>query len=143
MLNISAKTEYACIAVLELAIRASQDEPVRIRDIAEKHGIPSRFLVQILLQLKNAGIVSSTRGAAGGYRLASLPENISLGDVMGAVEGKAEEIVSNATVDTPACQILQKVWQQIADQQQASLDAISLEKLAESIANEDENMYYI
>ena len=62
---VSAKTEYACIAVLELAARHGQPEPVRIRQIAEAHGIPSRFLVQILLQLKSAGLVQSTRGAAG------------------------------------------------------------------------------
>ena len=143
MLNISAKTEYACIAVLELAMHVSQDDPVRIRDIADAHGIPSRFLVQILLQLKNAGIVSSTRGASGGYRLASAPDTVSLGDVMGAVEGKTEEIAKNASADTAISQTLQKVWQQIADQQQEKLDAVSIGKLAESIKNEDENMYYI
>ena len=62
---VSAKTEYACIAVLELAARHAVGEPVRIRDIAEAHGVPSRFLVQILLQLKSAGLVQSIRGAAG------------------------------------------------------------------------------
>ena len=62
---VSAKTEYACIAVLELAARHGRGEPVRIRDIADAHGIPSRFLVQILLQLKTAGLVQSVRGAAG------------------------------------------------------------------------------
>src|SRR4029453_18506042 len=56
-MTISAKVEYACVAVLELAARYESDEPVRIRDIADAHGIPSRFLVQILLQLKGAGLV--------------------------------------------------------------------------------------
>ena len=63
-MNISAKTEYACIAVLELALNYGSGDPVTIRAIAETHGIPSRFLVQILLQLKGTGIVGSTRGAA-------------------------------------------------------------------------------
>jgi DNA-binding IscR family transcriptional regulator len=51
-MKLFAKTEYACIAVLELALRHGSGQPVRIREIAETHGIPARFLVQILLQLK-------------------------------------------------------------------------------------------
>jgi hypothetical protein len=56
-MRLSAKTEYAAIAVLELARNWTSDEPVRIRSIAAAHGVPSRFLVQILLQLKGAGLV--------------------------------------------------------------------------------------
>jgi Rrf2 family protein len=86
--RISAKTEYACIAMLELAAAHGAGEPVRIRTIADAHGIPSRFLVQILLQLKGAGYVTSTRGAAGGYQLAMSPERITLGEVMNVIDGQ-------------------------------------------------------
>jgi Rrf2 family protein len=86
-MKISAKTEYACIAVLELAKKQNGSEPVRIRTISEQHLIPSRFLVQILLQLKGAGIVSSTRGISGGYRLVPKPKNLTLGQVMSIIEG--------------------------------------------------------
>ena len=72
-MKLFAKTEYACIAVLELALRYQSGQPVRIREIAETHGIPARFLVQILLQLKGAGIVVSTRGAGGGYQAQHSP----------------------------------------------------------------------
>ena len=72
-MKISAKTEYACIAMLELAAQYGSGEPVRIRRIAERHDVPPRFLVQILLQLKGAGLVASVRGAAGGYQLSSRP----------------------------------------------------------------------
>ena len=71
-MRVSAKTEYACIAMLELAAQYGSAEPVRIRRIAERHDVPPRFLVQILLQLKGAGLVASVRGAAGGYHLPSL-----------------------------------------------------------------------
>ena len=60
-MHISARTEYACIAVLELASSYDTGEPVQLRRIAAAHGIPSRFLVQILLQLKNAGIVQDEK----------------------------------------------------------------------------------
>ena len=86
-MKISAKAEYACLAVLALARQNPDDPPVRIREISEAHGIPERYLVQILLQLKGAGLVTSTRGASGGYRLARPASAISLGQVLNAIEG--------------------------------------------------------
>jgi len=65
-MKLSAKTEYACLAMLQLAEEYSGGEPLQIRRIADEHGIPARFLVQILLQLKGGSLVISTRGAAGG-----------------------------------------------------------------------------
>ena len=74
-MRISAKAEYACVAMLELAANYADAQPVRIKAIADAQGIPQRFLVQILLQLKTAGLVASVRGAAGGYQLAKPPES--------------------------------------------------------------------
>ena len=64
-MRISAKAEYACVAMLELAANFAEPQPLRIKAIADSQGIPQRFLVQILLQLKTAGLVASVRGAAG------------------------------------------------------------------------------
>jgi Rrf2 family protein len=77
--NLSARTQYACKAVLELALHFDSGQPVQLRKIADSHAIPSRFLVQILQQLKAAGLVASVRGAAGGYRLTKPPCEMSLG----------------------------------------------------------------
>ena len=82
----SAKAEYACVAMLELAARYSDPRPVRLSEVADKHGISDRFLVQILLQLKQAGLVESTRGASGGYTLARDPSEITLYDVLRIVD---------------------------------------------------------
>jgi Rrf2 family cysteine metabolism transcriptional repressor len=82
----SAKAEYACIAMLELAARFADPRPVRLADIAEKHGISDRFLVQILLDLKRAGLVDTTRGAAGGYALTRAPDEVTLADIIGVVD---------------------------------------------------------
>src|SRR5947209_11234762 len=73
-MRVSAKAEYACVAVLELAANYGDAQPVRVKTIADAHGISLRFLVQILLQLKGAGLVVSTRGASGGYHLTRPPE---------------------------------------------------------------------
>ena len=91
---LSAKAEYASLAMLELAVQYGDPRPVRLADLADKHGIPQRFLVQILLQLKGAGLVSSVRGAAGGYQLARPPEEISLADVLGVID-RADAPVAN------------------------------------------------
>ena len=106
-MRISAKTEYACIAMFELASQYGSGEPVRIRQIAQRHDVPPRFLVQILLQLKGAGLVASVRGAAGGYQLLCPPDEISFGRVMEAIDGLLDEEGQTAaprpTLPPPKC----------------------------------------
>ena len=87
----SARAEYACLAMLELAAQYGNPKPVPLTEIANKHGISSpRFLVQILIQLNKEGLVTSTRGAAGGYHIAKRPADITLADVIEAVEGSEQ-----------------------------------------------------
>jgi len=85
-MRISAKAEYAIKAVLDLALR-SGDGLVPIQDIAVRQAIPQRYLEHVLLALKRAGLLGSKRGASGGYHLTRPPEEISVGDVLRAVEG--------------------------------------------------------
>src|SRR5258708_5605068 len=85
-MKVSAKGEYACIAMIELAASHGDNQPVRIQSIADAQGIPSRFLVQILIQLKTHGLVRSVRGAAGGYQLSRGPGAISLSEILRAIE---------------------------------------------------------
>jgi Rrf2 family protein len=142
-MNVSAKTEYACIAVLELASNYESGRPVRIRDIADANGIPARFLVQILLQLKGAGIVGSTRGAAGGYQLARDPADITLGEVMNVSDGQVNDLTSNATKNTPTARALMGAWQDVASVQREMLDSITFADLVTRVRGQTQNMYYI
>ena len=82
----SAKGEYGIMAVLDLALSNGAD-PVQAKAIAERQGIPLRFLEHILSALRHAGLVESSRGAHGGYRLAKPAEDIRVGDVIQAVDG--------------------------------------------------------
>jgi Rrf2 family protein len=141
-MRISAKTEYACIAMVELAA-AFGGEPVRIRNIADRHGIPSRFLVQILLQLKGAGYVASTRGASGGYQLLKSPEEVTLGEVMAVVDGQEEQFRSNTEVDSPASRVLVQAWKEVADVEREMLHALTFGDLVARVRRTAENMYYI
>ena len=134
--------EYACIAVLELALRYGDDDPIQIRKIAERHGIPSRFLVQILLQLKNAGIVQSVRGASGGYRLTQDPEKLSLSKVMAVIDGGFTSVQSHAS-PTPVSKTLLDAWNSIISSQNDTLLSITFADLARQARASEDNMYYI
>lgn len=142
-MKISAKTEYACLAMLELAAHYGSGEPVRIRTIADEHGIPSRFLVQILLQLKGAGFVASTRGASGGYQLVKPPEEISLGDVMAVIEGQEADVAANADDRSPTAQVLLHAWREVAQLERDALAAVTFADLVSRIERQSENMFYI
>jgi Rrf2 family protein len=144
-MRISAKTEYACIAMLELASHYGSGEPVRIRRIAERHGVPPRFLVQILLQLKGAGLVASVRGAAGGYQLLKPPAEVSLGHVMEVIDGASEDNsqTSSASADSPAVRVLQLAWKEVAAVERTMLDEITLADLLERAKEQHEQMYHI
>ena len=144
-MRISAKTEYACVAMLELASQFGSDEPVRIRKIAERHAVPPRFLVQILLQLKGAGLVRSTRGAAGGYHMERPPEQVSLGEVMRVIEGsgKNNRTTTSASPDSPAVKALSQAWANVEAVQRDMLNKITFAELLERARSHDDRMYYI
>ena len=86
MKMLSKKTKYGLRALLALARKRSQ-EPVQISDLAEKEGIPKKFLELILLELKNKGILQSKKGKGGGYFLGKKLEAITLGNVIRSLEG--------------------------------------------------------
>ena len=143
-MKLSAKIEYAAIAVMELAAQYDSGEPVRIRSIADEHGIPQRFLVQILLQLKAAGLVASTRGATGGYRLTRPPDEISLADVQQVIEGPQQvESNSPAASTSLATGVLLDAWREVADTKQALLAEVSFADLLGRMRQTSEHMYYI
>jgi Rrf2 family protein len=140
-MKLSAKTEYACLAILQMAQEYESAEPLQIRRIADEQGIPSRFLVQILLQLKGAGLVFSTRGAAGGYRLARPPQEITLAEVIEVMDG-AERPQTSAGKRTPLVGALLALCRELSGSQRDRLDDTTLADLVD-LAAEREPMWYI
>jgi Rrf2 family protein len=129
--------------MLELAQRARRDEqPVAVREIAERHAIPAPFLTQILQQLRAAGLVASSRGKQGGFRLARPADRITLADVCDAVLGPAEERDQrpNSTVEA---RVLRDVWRRAARAQRVVLAKLLLADLADRCLLGDPAMYYI
>lgn len=87
-MKLSKKGEYALKALIELAIDYDKGEAATlISEVARRKAIPQKYLEQILLNLKNTGILEAKRGVGGGYTLSRPPENISLGQIIRAVEG--------------------------------------------------------
>ena len=91
-MRISAKADYAVRAALELA--ASDGKPVKGERLAEAQGIPLQFLEHILLELKHHGIVRARRGAKGGYWLARPADEITIAEIVRAVEGPIAHVQS-------------------------------------------------
>ena len=88
-MRVTAKGEYATQAVLHLSLQ--YPEVVTIHEIAQRHHIPLKYLEQILLELKRGGILESRRGVRGGYTLARMPREISVGAVLRVVDGAFAE----------------------------------------------------
>ena len=91
-MKASVKSDYACRAVEALALHHPNARPLRIEEIAEREAIPANYLVQILIELKSKGLIQSRRGKAGGYALAKTPREITVGDVLRAVQGDVLEM---------------------------------------------------
>ncbi len=140
-MKLSAKTEYACLAMLQLAAEYRSGDPLQIRRIAAEHGIPARFLVQILLQLKGASLVASTRGAAGGYRLSRPPAQITLAEVIEVMDGN-ERPSTNAGKNTSLVGSLLQLCRELDEVQRDRLADTTLADLVEHAARH-EPMWYI
>ncbi len=136
-MRLSKKCEYALKALIELAMNYSKGVDVTlINDIADKENIPPRYLEQILLGLKNSGILTSKRGVGGGYTLSRSPKQISLGDVIRGVEGPLSPlryVSKNSKDKNEVSQVLYAAMREVGDSIRNMLDNISLEDMAKKI----------
>jgi Rrf2 family protein len=139
---LSSKSQYACLAMLQLAQEHAAGEPVQAPRIAERHGIPATFLVQILHELKRAGLAVSTRGAAGGYRLSRPPGDITRADVVDVFE-TAEEPSVCAAASSPLAPAMLEVCCDLVRARREQLQSITLADLAERSAAGAGSMWYI
>ena len=131
-MQVSAKSDYALRAALELAL-AEDTKPLKGLRISEAQDIPLKFLENILLELKHAGIVRTQRGAGGGYWLARPPEDVSLAEIIRAVEGPLANVRGEGAESLAypgAAQPLREVWIAVRANLRAVLESVSLSDLA-------------
>jgi Rrf2 family protein len=136
---ISARREYACRALLELALHWPRPEPLQIHSISERQDIPIRYLVHILIQLKRAGLVASIRGKEGGYNLVKSPNRIKLGEVIREMGGPLMPVAGkNGKKDS----IFINVWTEAGDALAQVLDKTSLEDIANKVKGKERAIIY-
>ena len=137
-MNISSRCEYGCRAIVELAQGAAAEEPVTVERIAARRHIPEKFLIHILLQLKRAGVVRSVRGARGGYLLARAPEEISLLDIVRAIDGP---ILSPLPVKDSGSADMAPAWREITRGIESVLQSTTVRNILDRASKS--SMYYI
>ena len=131
-MRVSAKTDYALRAALELA-RSPGGEPVKAERIAAAQDIPLRFLENILGELRHGGVVESRRGADGGYMLARPAEEIGLAEVVRAVDGPLANVSGkrpDALAYPKGSEVLRDVWVAVRSSLREVREGTSLADLA-------------
>ncbi len=131
-MRISAKVDYAVRAAIELAARADPDAAVKGEELADAQEIPLKFLENILGELKHARIIASRRGADGGYWLAKPAEEVSLAEIIRAVEGPLATVRGEspeALRYRGEAEPLQKVWIALRTNLRQVLDTVTLADL--------------
>jgi len=134
-MRISTKGDYATRALQDLALHYDQG-PIPIEKVASRQGLPVRYLEQLLLTLKRAGLLLSKRGVNGGYSLARPPSQITLGEVLRAVEGPIEAIYCVGDPPRDQCAyetgcVLREVWTRVSQAVSAIVDGTTLQDLCE------------
>jgi Rrf2 family protein len=129
-MRISAKGEYAIKAVLDLSLQHGRGL-IPIQEIAARQAIPQRYLEQVLLALKRSGLLTSRRGAAGGYHLTRPPEDITVGAVLRAVEGgEAPFELMPRERGARGGGDLAELWEEIAEAVSKVIDRLTFGELA-------------
>lgn len=130
-MELSSRVEYALLALLEMSNRQPEFQPLKVSEIAAIQSIPGRYLDQVLISLGRSGLVQSQRGAKGGYLLAKEPKQITLLEIMTAVEGesnrlKEEDAIATLTLEKQA---ICAAWEQVSQVCQATLSSYTLQDL--------------
>ncbi|WP_375477479.1 RrF2 family transcriptional regulator [uncultured Nostoc sp.] len=145
-MELSCKSEYAILALLEMAAHYESGEPLQIRQIAAQQNIPDRYLEQLLATLRRGGIVKSQRGSKGGYLLTREPRKIILFEILECLEGleaqAGEENVNSQSIDSS---VIEEIWQEASRAANSVLQKYTLQDLCEKrdSRRQLDIMYYI
>jgi len=144
-MELSSKSEYALLAMLELANCYRRNESLQIQQIALLQNIPNRYLEQLLATLRRGGLIKSIRGSKGGYILARDPQQITLLDVLNCIEGVETIFTDDTTSKTTESKIIQDVWCEARQAANSVWQKYTLQDLCELRDNRRkvQFMYYI
>lgn len=140
-MQLPIKAHYATVAMLALAQSHPQGRLLTVRAIAVEHDIPAQFLVQILQQLRSAGLINSTRGSNGGFRLERSPSQITLAEILDAVCPPTSNCSPESA--SPLASIMREVWNELSELQHQHLSHLTLSTLCERTHADAQAMFYI
>ncbi len=129
-MKITFKGDYALKTILDLSWHFGNSNVVPLNEIAERNDIPLQFLEQIMLTLKGAGFVDSKRGKGGGFFLTKSPEDITVGDIVRAIEGPIEPIAcvekgkSTTCAESNAC-AFREIWVSVTEATSNIVDTVT------------------
>lgn len=134
-MKLSTKGRYGLRALIDLAVY-SEESAVSISSIAAREQISESYLEQLVAKLRKAGLVTSIRGAGGGYKLARPAQEISVGDILRALEGNLEAVKCAGLDAEKGCEeadfcVTKYVWQRINESITQAVDEIKLSQLVE------------
>lgn len=134
-MRFSLQVQYAICGSFDLAYNG-QTEPVQIRVISERQAIPARYLEQIFQRLRRAGVVTSKRGPGGGYTLARPAADITLRQIVEAVEGPISEALQMGVSEPEESELYRPdfLWGELADRLAEALDSMTLETMCRDAA---------
>ena len=143
-MKISTKGRYGLRALIDIA-QYREIEPVPISSISARQDISERYLEQLMALLKRAGLIKSIRGAGGGYVLAKDVSEISVGDVLRALEGNLEPVECAAFHEEESCEaaggcVTKYVWKKINESINRTVDEIDLKQLVEESKQIQQNL---
>ncbi|MDO4619722.1 MAG: Rrf2 family transcriptional regulator [Lachnospiraceae bacterium] len=135
-MKLSTKGRYGLRAMIDLALNSETEEAVCIQSISERQNISESYLEQLVRKLRTAGLVNSVRGAGGGYQLAKPAEEISVGDILRALEGNLNAVTCGGTENDGSCEqadlcVTRLVWNKVNEAIEQAVDSISLEQLVD------------
>jgi len=142
-MKLSTKGRYGARASLELALRYGSG-PIMVRKIAEAQQISERYLEHILNALRASGLVRSKRGARGGYQLAKPPIDITLGDIVRALEGPMDIVPCTGKEECPRstkCAVID-IWSEVKRAIDSVLDSVTLEDMVKKHNELNKNYSY-
>ncbi|MGB0416970.1 MAG: RrF2 family transcriptional regulator [Coraliomargarita sp.] len=137
-MKLSHKLEYACRVLAQLGRSYGQEKLAHIDILADAEDIPANYLVQILNELRTAGLITSKRGKQGGYALSREPANIRLSEIVVAVDGELLE--RNFSTDGHSGERVASIWSQIGETFEAKVGEFTLDDF---VVSDAEQMYYI
>jgi Rrf2 family protein len=138
IVKLSVKVDYACRVLAQLARHYGEHRLGHIEELARVEAVPANYLVQILSELRNGGLITSRRGKQGGYVLARPPDKITLYDIVKLIEGDHLELGGNA--DGQSGKRVQQVWRDVRATLEAKYKSYTLDMLVPRGPGE---MYYI